>query len=33
MLPLYSATGQPYWFVTTDKMVKQYIDETMEENA
>lgn len=22
MLPLYSATGQPYWFVTTDKMVK-----------
>ena len=22
MLPLYSAMGQPYWFVTTDKMVK-----------
>ena len=22
MLPLYSATGQPYWFVTTDKMVR-----------
>ncbi len=22
MLPLYSATGQPYWFVTTDRMVK-----------
>ena len=22
MLPLYSAKGQPYWYVTTDRMVK-----------
>ena len=36
MLPLYSATGQPYWYVTTDKMVKaseRLCEEAMKHDA